>query len=241
MNKLQQTFKITALALFLGLSAVVSSAQTAETSGTVTMSGSVSNYVDLTSGGAASISGNTTGGITVDGVSGTKLAVEANLGELGPSNTNSFVKLTVPIRVRSNIAYIVNMQATVTSTGTSLDSNRRIKGEDIGFGIIPDARTGVGINSTGTDTGVVEEEPTTTSGAANVTTGRWEWTNANARLSSYVSATAQVMSGDYVLDPVPTTNTSAVTADTFFVIKPQFYEGGSSTTIDVTYTIVANP
>lgn len=234
MKKLQRFFNIAAVTLFLGLSAVVTSAQTATTSGTVTMSGSVSDYVDLTAGGGATLSGSSGGSVTTNNTSGNPINVVANLGELGPSNTNSLVKLTVPIRVRSNVAYIVNMQATVDSGLAT----RGVTGSDVGFGVAPDARSGVGVNTGGSDTGIAVE-PTDSEGAADGTSGRWGWTNAAARLSSYSTASS-IMNGDYVLDPVPTSNTSAVTANTFFAIKPQFFQT-SNTTINVTYTIVANP
>lgn len=234
MKKLQRFFNIAAVALCLGLTPVVTSAQTATTSGTVTMSGSVSNYVDLTAAGAATLSGDSGGSVTTNNASGNPINVVADLGELGPSNTNSLVKLTVPIRVRSNVAYIVNMQATVNSGLAT----RGVTGNDVGFGVAPDARSGVGVNTAGTDTGIAVE-PTDSEGAADGTSGRWVWTAPAARLSSYSSA-SEIMSGAYVLDPVPASNTSAVTADTFFAIKPQFFES-SSTTINVTYTIVANP
>src|SRR5215510_4423777 len=71
---------------------VVTSAVTAfaqSTTGTVTMSATVSKFVEVNSGGAVTLTGNSGGGVTTDGVSNSPLAVSINLGELGPSNTNS--------------------------------------------------------------------------------------------------------------------------------------------------------
>src|SRR5215475_9062777 len=83
------SFKITLLALMLLFTAATCLAQS--TTGTVTMSATVSKFVEINSGGAVTLTGNSGGGVTTDGVVNTPLAVAINLGELGPSNTNSFV------------------------------------------------------------------------------------------------------------------------------------------------------
>src|SRR5213080_3153286 len=56
------------------------------TTGTVSMSATVSKFVEFNSGGAITLSGNSGGGITTDGVVDNPLAASINLGELGPSN-----------------------------------------------------------------------------------------------------------------------------------------------------------
>ena len=97
--------------LFVAL-AVAASAQT--TTGTVSMSATVSKFVEINSGGAVTLSGNSGGGVTTDGVANNPLAVSINLGEVGPVNGNSFVTASVPIKLRSNAAYVLSMIATVT-------------------------------------------------------------------------------------------------------------------------------
>ena len=58
------------------------------TTGTVSMSATVSKFVEINSGGAVTLTGNSGGGVTTDGVTNSPLAVSINLGELGPSNTS---------------------------------------------------------------------------------------------------------------------------------------------------------
>src|SRR5262245_65673827 len=89
----------------------------AQTTGSVTMNATVSNFVELTSGGAVTLTGNSGGSVITDGTANTPLAVVVNLGELGPSNSNSFVKLSVPLRLRSNVAYQLNMVRNVAGAG----------------------------------------------------------------------------------------------------------------------------
>src|ERR1041385_7257154 len=109
----------------------------AQTTGSVTMTATVSNFVELTSGGAVSLTGNSGGSVITDGTANSPLAVVVNLGELGPSNTNSFVTLSVPVRLRSNVAYQLNMVSSVAGAGATSFS---LKDTDVGFGLTPAAR-----------------------------------------------------------------------------------------------------
>src|ERR1041384_676786 len=122
-------FKHALLTLMLIAAAVTCFGQS--TTGTVSMSATVSKFVEINSGGAVTLSGNSGGGVTTDGVLNSPLAVSVNLGELGPSNTNNFVTAQVPLKLRSNAGYVLSMTATVTSSGTT---SNRIGAADVGFG-----------------------------------------------------------------------------------------------------------
>ena len=224
----------TGITLLLAL-AVVAAAQT-NTSGTVSMSGTVSKFVELNSGGAVTLTGNSGGGVTTDGVADNALAVVVNLGELGPANTNSFVKASVPLKIRSNTNYVLSMSATVTSSATSAS---RITASDIGFGLGSFARSSaVGVHTTGVDTDNTSGDPTNAAnGAVNATSGRFEYTAARSHLGAFSSSTT-VLSGPRVLNAVPRDNTNGLTVPAVFSVKPQFYEEGTLTAV-ATFTIAA--
>src|SRR5919206_2191508 len=95
-----RSIKIVLLMMSLLVSAVTCLGQS--TTGTVSMSATVSKFVEINSGGAVTLTGNSGGGVTTDGVANTPLAVSINLGELGPANTNNFVTALVPLKLRSN-------------------------------------------------------------------------------------------------------------------------------------------
>jgi hypothetical protein len=223
----------TVITLLLAL-AVAAAAQ--NTSGTVNMSGTVSKFVELNSGGAVTLTGNSGGGVTTDGVADNALAVVVNLGELGPANTNSFVKASVPLKIRSNTNYVLSMSATVTSSATSAS---RLLASDIGFGLGSFTRPNItGVHSTGVDTDNTSGDPTNAAnGAVNATTGRFEYTAARSHLGAF-SASTTVLSGPRVLNAVPRANTNGVTVPAVFSVKPQFYEEGSLTAT-ATFTIAA--
>src|SRR3954464_15953654 len=71
--------------------------------------------LDISSGGAPTITGSVGGSVTGSSSVQNDLVVTINFGELGPANPNSNVKVTVPIGVRSHGPY----QVTVTYSGTT--------------------------------------------------------------------------------------------------------------------------
>lgn len=202
------------------------------TTGTATMSATVSKFVEINSGGAVTLTGNTTGGITTNGTANSPLGVVINLGEVGPSNPSSFVTASVPLKLRSNAGYVLSAQATVTSTATTAN---RILAADFGFGLGTVSRTGTGV-ATGTDTNATAGDPTLT-GAVNATSGRFEFTSTRSNLSAF-SASTTALSGTFIMNAVPRSNTNGLTVPAIFAIKPQFYEVGSATAT-VTFTVTA--
>src|SRR5688572_10194942 len=110
---------------------LVVAASAHSTTGTVSMSATVSKFVEINSEAAVTLTVNSGGGGTTDGTANNPLAVVVNLGELGPSNTSSFVTANVPLKLRSNAAYVLSAIATVTSIGSTAN---KITAADVGFG-----------------------------------------------------------------------------------------------------------
>lgn len=219
--------------LITTLCAVTASAQS--TTGTVNMSGTVSKFVEINSGGSVTLSGNSGGGITTNGTVNNPLAVVINLGELGPSNTNSFVTATVPLKLRSNAAYVMSTIATVSSSGTTTN---KIIAADVGFGLGAISRTGVGVNTTGADTNSTSGDPTLAgNGSVNAATGRYEYTTTRSNLSAFTTSTT-ALNGAFIMNAVPRSNANGLTVPAIFAVKPQFFENGT-TTITVTFTVTA--
>lgn len=221
------------LTILLGFSAVTCFGQS--TTGTVSMSATVSKFVEINSGGSVTLTGNSGGGVTTDGVLNSPLAVSINLGELGPGNTNNFVMAQVPLKLRSNAGYVLSMSATVTSSGSTTN---RISAADVGFGLGTISRSGTGVNTTGTDTNATSGDPTlAANGSVNGTSGRYEFTAVRSNLSAFSAATT-ALNGSFIMNAVPRSNGNGLTVPAFFAIKPQFFENGT-TTISVTFTVTA--
>ena len=229
-----KSMKIAAIAACLtAFFAIAANAQT--TTGTVSMSATVSKFVEINSGGAVTLSGNSGGGVTTDGTLNTPLAVVIDLGEVGPANTNSFVTANVPLKIRSNAAYVLSTIATVTSTGATAN---KIISADVGFGLGTITRTGTGVNTAGADTNSTAGDPTlAANGSVNATSGRYEFTAVRSNLSAFASSTTS-LNGAYIMNAVPRSNTNGLTVPAIFAVKPQFYENGT-TTVAVTFTVTA--
>jgi len=221
---------VTSLAItaLLVLSAVVTNAQT---TGSVTMTATVSNFVELTSGGAVTLTGNLGGSVITDGTANTPLAVVVNLGELGPANTNSFVKLSVPVRLRSNVAYQLNMVSSVAGAGATAFS---LKDTDVGFGLTPAARPAN--LAAGTDTNATPGDPTV--GGSTDVNGRWVFSGANSTLGAYAVSGA-VLSGPRINQAVAANSATSLTFPSIFAIKPQFFDPAPAITITAQFTVVA--
>jgi len=218
---------LTITLLIMAASAVLAQ----QTTGSVTMNGTVSNFVELNSGGAVTLSGNSGGGITTDGTVNSPLAVVVNLGELNPANTNSFVKLTVPLKMRSNTAYQLTMSGSVAGAGSTGYS---LKATDVGFGLVPAARPSNLAN--GTDTNATPGDPTT--GGSTDANGRWVFDGSNSTLGAFASA-AEILSGQRINKTVPRSDTSGLVVPAIFAVKPQFYDPASSVVITANFTITA--
>ena len=202
-----------------------------QTTGSVTMTATVSNFVELTSGGAVTLTGNSGGSIITDGTANSPLAVVVNLGELGPSNTNSFVKLSVPVRLRSNVAYQLNMVSSVAGAGATSFS---LKDTDVGFGLTPAARPAN--LAAGVDTNATPGDPTV--GGSTDANGRWVYSGANSTLGAYAVSGA-VLSGPRINQAVAANSATSLTFPAIFAVKPQFYDPAPATTITAQFTVVA--
>jgi hypothetical protein len=221
--------KAVGIAALLAMVAAVASAQ--QTTGSVTMSAAVSNYVELNSGGAVTLSGNSGGSVITDGTVDSPLAVVVNMGELGPTNSNSFVKLSVPLKLRSNVSYQLKMSGSVAGAGATAFS---LTATDVGFGMDPSARPAS--LASGTDTNATPGDPTV--GGSTDANGRWVFAGSNSTLGAFSSA-AEVLSGPRVNKTVPKANSSGLVVPAIFAIKPQFYDPAASMTISAAFTISA--
>ena len=217
------------ISALLAMTAAVASAQ--QTTGSVNMSAAVSNYVELNSGGAVTLSGNSGGSVTTDGTVDTPLAVVVNIGELGPSNTNSFAKLSVPLKLRSNVSYQLKMIGSVAGAGATAYS---LQPTDVGFGMNPSARPANLAN--GTDTNATPGDPTV--GGSTDANGRWVFAGANSTFGDF-SLAATVLSGPRVNKTTPKANNSGLVVPAIFAIKPQFFDPAASITISANFTISA--
>jgi hypothetical protein len=107
-------------------------AASAQTSGTVAISGAVARAAKITSGGAATLSGNVGGGVTTQSAADAALATVVDMGDVGPANTNAAVCFSQPLFLRSNGASTLSAAVTAEAF-TAGPSNINKSNIGIGF------------------------------------------------------------------------------------------------------------
>ena len=191
--------------------------------------------LDISSGGAPTITGAIGGSVTGSSSVLNNLVVTINFGEIGPANTNTRVKVTVPIAVRSNGPY----QVTVTYSGTTNGNAQALQKSDIGFGMnnwhAMGSNSRVCVNSPHTIRSPFNNDP-----ASNVTisaAGRAQYTSS---LSNITTSTI-VLSGPRLSNGGSSRATDdGYIFDAIFVVTPQFYATGT-TSATLTFTISTGP
>lgn len=188
---------------------------------------------DISSGGAPTITGAIGGSVTGSSSTTSDLSVTINFGELSPSNTSNYVKVVVPVAIRSVDEYKV----AVTITGATNANVQALQRSDIGFGIDNLRRTG--ILSRQCDNHLIpalfDQDP-----SSNITTTAAGRAAYPASLNN-ISGSTTILSGpplSWILAGRITSN--AWIFDANFVVTPQFYAAGSMSAT-ITFTISTGP
>jgi hypothetical protein len=239
-----QSARLLFLAISVLMISLVASAQTSDT-GSFTLQGSASGYVEVRAGGPATLANNSGGGITNNKIKGDKLnnptTLTIDFGEVGPSNAASFVTASVPLRLRSNVSYTLKTTAGAITYGAGTPDASSVTLADIGFGVTAATRDSGGGVAAGADTiaATANGDPTSGSnGSVDGVTGRYTYV-AGHSLANYTSSTT-VLTGPRVMNAmVGSGNTNGLVVTTMFSVKPQFFTPGSFST-SVTFTI-SNP
>lgn len=191
--------------------------------------------LDISSGGAPTITGASGGWVTGSSSVLNDLVVTVNFGELSPINANPIVKVTIPIGIRSNQPYKV----TVTYTGSTNASSQAIQRTDIGFGVRNMRPMGsssrICTNSNHIFYSPFSNDPTNlvTLNAA----GRAQYVSD---LGDITTATT-ILSGPRLSNPGAGRQTNdGYIFDAILAITPQFYAAGT-TTATLTFTISSGP
>lgn len=192
--------------------------------------------LDISSGGQPTITGAVNGSVTGSASVLNDLVVTVNFGEISPLNTNSIVKVIVPIAVRSNQPY----QITVSVSGLTNANSEGLQASDVGFGI-QNLRLLGGAGQTCTQSTHIIRSPFNDDPATTATVG------SNGRVS-YSSSLANLSGSTVVLSgPVLSKNNSSKRQlsdgwifDTIFTVTPQFFAAGVSSATLI-FSISAGP
>jgi hypothetical protein len=171
----------------LTLSALAAAAAFAQTSGTITINGSIPDSISITDNTASNAA----------------LTATTTLGTLVAANNSTLATLAVPVgvRIRSNKQFKLNAVAVFTNAGFgSDDGGQAITASDIGFGITAKNVAGAnvvtarGLDSIDTRFDYI----TTTFGSLTVTNGRTPFNGTTHGTLNEIGTSTQLMQGNRI-------------------------------------------
>ena len=180
--------------------------------------------LDISTGGQPTITGAVNGSVTGSASVTSDLVVNINFGEVSPLNTNSIVRVVVPIALRSNQPY----QVSVSMSGLNNANSQALQSADVGFGL-QNLRLLGGAGKICTQSTHIIKSPFDNDPANSATVG------ANGRVG-YPSSLANLSGSTVILSgPELSKNNSSKRQqsdgwifDAIFTITPQFFVAGVS-------------
>ena len=190
--------------------------------------------LDISSGGAPTITGSVGGSVTGSSNVLNDLIVTINFGEVSPSNTNGIVKVVVPIAIRSNQQYKV--QALVT--GGSNVNAQALQRTDVGLGF--NNFHAMGSNSRVCVNPHIFYAPFSNDPSSNVSINASGRATYPSTLNNATVATT-ILSGPRLSNGASSRATNdGYIFDAIFALTPQFFANGT-TSATITFTISAGP
>ncbi len=180
--------------------------------------------LDISSGGQPTITGAVNGSVTGSASVMNDLVVTINFGEVSPLNTNSIVKVVIPIALRSNQPY----QVTVSSSGLNNANAQALQPSDVGFGLQNIQLLG-GAGKICTQSTHVIRSPFNNDPSIAATVG------SNGRVS-YPSSLANLSGSTIILSGPELSKNNSIKRqtsdgyvfDAIFTVTPQFFAAGVS-------------
>lgn len=225
---IKQVVKLTCLIMVLSTAAVVASAQT---TGSVTVSGSVAKSASIRWWSFTAL--NTETGANAPNTQNSPLLFTLNVGDVSPSNSNSYAGGKVKVILRTNAAYVLSAQVSASS-GFGGAANGDLTLSDVGFGLANLANSGALVIGDPASNSVVagsfgNDPSAAAKNADGVPTFATSFNN--------LSALTQVLSGPRISKggSVSSPN-NGLLLDTIYAIGPQFFTP-TTFSATVTYTI----
>lgn len=196
----------------------------AQTTGTVTLTGTNPAAVSITN--------------TSDGTLSTTVA----LGTLTPATGGTLTSGTFQVRMRSSKAYVLSAQTTALSFNGlgAVDGGTTIAAGDIGFGITTLANTGANVANSGSRTDTVVAKFDYTGGYPAVTNGLTPFVAGTNGTLSDISANTQILSGSRISTKGNiSTNNNFILATLGLATLPQYFTPNTDFSATITLTVTA--
>ncbi|HSE15970.1 MAG TPA: hypothetical protein VLB46_02895 [Pyrinomonadaceae bacterium] len=192
--------------------------------------------LDISSGGLPTITGAVNGSVTGSASVLNDLIVTVNFGEVSPLNTNSIVKVVVPIALRSNQPY----QVSVSISGLNNGNVQALQASDIGFGLQNIRKLGGAGQDCNQSTHIIrspfDNDPSLTATVGS--NGRVTYSSSLANLSgSTIILSGPILSKN---NSIKRQQSDGYVFDAIFALTPQFFADGVSSATLI-FTISPGP
>ena len=192
--------------------------------------------LDISSGGQPTITGAVNGSVTGSASVLNDLIVTVDFGEVSPLNTNSIVKVVVPVALRSNQPY----QVSVSASGLINGNVQALQASDIGFGLTNIRKLGGAGQDCSQSTHIIRS-PFSNDPALNATIA------GNGRVT-YPSSLANISGSTIILSGPELSKNNSIkrqqsdgyVVDAVFALTPQFFAAGVSS-VTLIFTISSGP
>ncbi len=192
--------------------------------------------LDISSGGQPTITGTVGGSVTGNALVTDDLVVTVNFGEVSPLNTNSIVKVIVPIALRSNQPY----QVSVSVSGLNNGNTQALQASDIGFGLQNLRKLGGAGQDCSQSTHIIRS-PFSNDPSLNATiggTGRVTYPSSLFNISgSTIILSGPVLSKN---NSIKRQQSDGYVIDAIFTLTPQFFSAGVSS-VTLIFSIAPGP
>ena len=191
---------------------------------------------DMGSAGLPTITGSVGGSVTGTSTLLSNLVVTVNFGELSPANSNTIVRVVIPIAMRSDRRY----QMRVARTGSVGVDPNSVQFSDIGFGIQNLRPFGNTATTCGVDSIIANpfNNDPSLSVTINGATGRAQYPSSLAN----IGASTLVINGPRLSENFDGSGQNDGWAfDAILAVKPQYYMPGVFGSITLTFTISSGP
>jgi hypothetical protein len=192
--------------------------------------------LDISTGGLPSITGAVNGSVTGDANVTNDLVVTINFGEVSPLNTNSIVKVVVPIAIRSNQPY----QVAVSMSGLNNANAQALQASDIGFGL-QNIRLLGGAGKICSQSTHIVPSPFNNDPATTATIGSNGRVSYSSSLTNLFGSTV-ILSGPELSknNSIKRQQSDGYVFDVIFTLTPQFFASGVSSATLI-FTISPGP
>lgn len=196
----------------------------------------VAQNFDISSGGQPTITGALNGSVMGSSSVLNNLSVTLNFGEISPANTNSIIKVVIPIAIRSNSPY----QVTASLIGSGNTNPQAVQASDVGFGVRNMRPLGANARVC-THSSHIFYSPFNNDPTDNVTINSSGRITYQSTLVSIVSSTV-IVSGPRLSSGNANRQTdNGYVFDAIFAITPQFFAPTGTTSATLTFTISSGP